>query len=333
MNHELLTSDDLDVLAHYGRTMASVQEFEFAMMRLARLILPQLSDGVPFEKAWNRVERQFKKADGPLAKPLAEAEHVPREILNEIQLLLRGRKNLAHEFLLSYMLERSIGAVHRAEQISILHETETDFLEWRDFINALYEAVAPERSVTPKDLDFTLGDIRQTFEQQDTRGLLSAYGKAMYAVQLWERSLEGLLVFLDLPGDDEDTTFDEAWESVERTLRTAAGPLRRRLEVRGHGPQALHDELESFRNHRNELAHAFFVDYARTWASEGPRARGTALEFLEAMQILFSEHRAKLDELSDAQAAERGWDLNDLGGLTEEELWRIALRENEAGEE
>jgi hypothetical protein len=283
MSVEPLTQEDFDFLAYYGRTMASVQEFEFAMIRLAQLILPELSKDVPFEPAWNRMERQFKKADGPLAKTLVEAGHAPREILREIQHLLAGRKNLAHEFLLSYMLERNAG-------------------------------------VTPEAVDFTLDDIRETFEQEDTHELLSAYGRAMHAVQLWELSLKQLFVFFDLPGADEDTTFDEAWEPVEGTLTRAAGPLGKRLKEWGYGPQDLHDELEAFKNHRNELAHNFFVDYARIRTAEGHRAHAL-LGLLEAMHLLFSEQRAKLDALSDAQATERGWDL------------KVALRDDKPSEE
>jgi len=114
------------------------------------------------------------------------------------------------------VLERKIGRGNLAERISILKEAETDFLQWRDFVDALSEAVARERGVTAESADFTLEDLRGTFEQQDTRELLSAYGSAMHAVQLWELSLKGLLVFFDLPGDDEEATFDEAWEPVER---------------------------------------------------------------------------------------------------------------------
>jgi hypothetical protein len=322
MSVEALTQEDSDFLAYYGRTMVSVQEFEFAMVRLARLILPELSKDAPFEPAWNRMERQFKKADGPLAKPLVEAGHAPREILREIQRLLAGRKNLAHEYLLSYMLERDAGVVDRAERISILEGVETSFLRWRDFIDALYEAVARERGVTPEAVDFTLDDIRETFEQQDTHELLSAYGRAMHAVQLWELSLKRLLVFVDLPGDDDDTTFDEDWEPVEGTPTAAAGLLGRKLKEWGYGPQDLHEELEAFKDHRNELAHNFFVDYARIQMAEGPRAHGAALlKFLEAMHLLFSEQRTRLDELSDAQARERGWEL------------KIALRDDEPSEE
>jgi hypothetical protein len=320
MSVEPLTQEEFDFLAYYGRTMASVQEFEFAMVRLARLMLPKLSEDVPFEPAWNRMERQFKKADGPLAKPLIEAGHAPREILREIQHLLAVRKNLAHEFLLSYMLEKNVGAGNRAERISTLERVETGFLGWRDFINALYDAVARERGVTPEAVDFTLDDIRETFEQEDTHELLSAYGRTMYAVQLWELSLKRLLGFFDLPEDNEDTTFDEAWEPVEGPLKRPAGPLGKRLKEWGYGPQDLHEELKIFKNHRNELAHNFFVDYARVRRAEGSRAHAL-LGLLKAMHLLFSKQRAELERLSDALANERGWDL------------QIALRDDEPSEE
>jgi len=319
MSVESLTREDFDFLAYYGRTMASVQEFEFAMVRLARLVLPGLSKKVPFEPAWNRLEKQFKKTDGPLAKPLVEVGHAPRKILKQIQHLLAGRKNLVHEFLLSYMLERNAGAVNRAERIYILEKVETGFLGWRDFIDALYDAVARERGVTPEAVDFTLDDIRETFEQKYTHELLSAYGRAMHAVQLWELSLKRLLGFFDLPEDDEDTTFDEAWEPVEGLLKRAAGPLGKRLKEWGYGSQDLHEELMTYKNHRNELAHNFFVDYARIRTAEGPRARAL-LGLLKAMHLLFSEQRVKLERLSDALANERGWDL------------KIALRDDEPSE-
>ncbi len=50
MGAEPLTQEDIDFLAYYGKTMASVQEFEHAMVRLARLMLPKLSKNVPFLK-------------------------------------------------------------------------------------------------------------------------------------------------------------------------------------------------------------------------------------------------------------------------------------------
>lgn len=106
-----------------------------------------------------------------------------------------------------------------------------------------------------------------------------------------------------------------------------------RLEEQGYRPEGLHEELETYRNHRNELAHHFFIDYARVYGSGDLEAHGAALAFLQNIGLLFQEQGSKIEALSDQQAAYRGWDLNDLGGLTEEELWRIALREDEVGKE
>lgn len=90
-------------------------------------------------------------------------------------------------------------------------------------------------------------------------------------------SLKGLLIYFDLPGDDEVASLDDTWETVERTLTTAAGPLRSRLEEHGYAPEGLHEELETFRKRRNEMAHEFFLDYARIRRSGDPEADGVAL--------------------------------------------------------
>jgi hypothetical protein len=63
MSVEPLTPEDFDFLAYYGKTMASVQEFEFAIIRLARLILPQLSEDV----IWRRsLAHEESACDRPL---------------------------------------------------------------------------------------------------------------------------------------------------------------------------------------------------------------------------------------------------------------------------
>ncbi len=334
MSHEPLTQEDLDVFAYYGRTMASVQQFELAMTRLARLIHPQLSEDVPFAVAWNHMKKYLRRTDTPLAKQLGEAGNTPQEMLEIVEYLLMGRENSAHEFLLTYVRETTLGTVNRAEVISTLQEAEVEFLQLRDFVNALYGAIVRGLGVGSGIKDLLLEDMREDFEQEDVRTLLSTYGATMHAVQLWELSLKGLLTYFDLPkDDDDDASFDDIWEAVERTLTTAAGPLKSRLEEQGYAPEGLHEELEIFRKHRNKMAHEFFLDYARIRRSGDPETLGAALAFLEGMEYLFLEQHAKLDALSDDKAAERGWDPNDLGGLTDEELRRITLGEDESGED
>jgi hypothetical protein len=94
----------------------------------------------------------------------------------------------------------------------------------------------------------------------------------------------------------------------------------------------LYEKLELLRNHRNDLAHRFFFDYAHAHRTGGLEAHTAALGRLEEIGALFWEHKEELDALSDEMANERGWDLDDLGGLTEEELWRIALEDDEPDE-
>jgi hypothetical protein len=42
------------------------------------------------------------------------------------------------------------------------------------------------------------------------------------------------------------------------------------------------------------------------------------------VRALFRDLNVRLDALMHQRAKERGWDLNDLGGLTEQDLRRIA---------
>src|SRR5215217_2286174 len=239
MSHEPLTQEDSDVLAYYGRTMASVQQFEHAMTGLARLIHPQLSEDVPFAIAWNRsMKKYLRKSDTPLAQQLGAMGSTPQQMLERVEYLLTGRENLAHEFLLTYVLEKNLSCVNRAGRISTLRDAEVDFLQWREFVNTLHRAVASELGVDSEPQGLSLEDLRTGFEQEDVRTLLSSYGATMHAVQLWELSLKGLLTYSDLPQDDDDASFDETWKAVERTLTTAAGPLRKRLEEQGYARRA-----------------------------------------------------------------------------------------------
>jgi hypothetical protein len=92
----------------------------------------------------------------------------------------------------------------------------------------------------------------------------------------------------------------------------------------------VHEEIETYRDHRNELAHHFFLDYARVCANGDPKARDAALAFLQSMGYFFQEQETKLGAFSNQQATDRGWDLDDLGDLTEEELLRVAFEEGDS---
>ena len=111
-----------------------------------------------------------------LAKLLEEAGHTPREILKDIEHLLTGRKNLAHEFLLSYVLEKTAGAANRAEKISILEAAEQDFLQWRDFVDALNKAVAEERGVPSEAANWKSGTVNAILTESALSAGVSLHG-------------------------------------------------------------------------------------------------------------------------------------------------------------
>ncbi len=57
-------------------------------------------------------------------------------------------------------------------------------------------------------------------------------------------------------------------------------------------------------------------------------AHQDAIELLQFARGKFQEVRDRLDALTQERASERGWDLNDLGGLTDEDLRRILMEDD-----
>ena len=230
-------------------------------------------------------------------KQIEKLEETPREILEGVRLLLKGRKILAHELLLSYMFRSNLSVADHREEITLLEEAESDFRELGMRIGELYQRIS-KRCTDSDSFSSLLDELRATFNNEDVRSIFASYGAAMDSVQTWELSLKGLRIYLDLPELGKDTSFEDAWQKVEGILTTAAGPISR------------------------QLAHEFFLDYARIWQSGDPETSSAALEFLQAMSYLFWEQKYKLDAMSHQQADERGWNLEEAE-LTREELGQI----------
>jgi hypothetical protein len=57
-------------------------------------------------------------------------------------------------------------------------------------------------------------------------------------------------------------------------------------------------ELETYRNHRNELAHNFFIDYAHVYGTGDSEAYGSGLAFLQNIGFLFQEHGSEVIEVN-----------------------------------
>lgn len=155
--------------------------------------------------------------------------------------------------------------------------------------------------------------------------VLTEYGRTMLSVQLFELNLLGL-VQIGQPEAPEDVSFKESWKQVEPLFRMTAGQLRKQLEKQGSIGDDLLEETQTAVNTRNTLAHYFLLEY-RMDKFVNTRAHQDAIELLRFARGKFQELGDRLEALTQERAAERGWDLHDMGGLTEEDLRRIMMED------
>ena len=157
--------------------------------------------------------------------------------------------------------------------------------------------------------------------QEDLK-VLAEYGRTMLSVQLFELTLMGL-VQINQSEPPEKVPFDEAWKQVQPLFRMTAEQLRKELEKQGNVPDDLLDEIQIAVNTRNKLAHYYLLEFRMRSFSAGGVSR-EAVEEMVMVRALFRDLNVRLDALMHQRAKERGWDLNDLSGLTEQDLRRIA---------
>ena len=110
---------------------------------------------------------------------------------------------------------------------------------------------------------------------------------------------------------------------MQPILEMTAGQLRKELEKQGRVPDDLLDEIQIAVNTRNKLAHYYLLEFRMRSFSAGGVPR-EAMEEMVMVRALFQDLNARLEALTHQRAKERGWDRNELGGLSEENLRRIA---------
>ena len=157
--------------------------------------------------------------------------------------------------------------------------------------------------------------------QEDLK-VLAEYGRTMLSVQLFELALMGL-VQVNQPEPPEVVPFDEAWKQVQPLFGMTAGQLRKELKKQASVTDDLLDEIQIAVNTRNKLAHYYLLEFRMRSFSAGGVPR-EAVEEMVMVRALFQDLNARLEALMHQRAKERGWDLNDLGALTEQDLRRIA---------
>jgi hypothetical protein len=156
--------------------------------------------------------------------------------------------------------------------------------------------------------------------QEDLK-VLAEYGRTMLSVQLFDLTLMGL-VQINQSEPPEKVPFDEAWKEVQPLFGMTAEQLRKELEKQGNVPDDLLDEIQIAVNTRNKLAHYYLLEFRMRSFSAGGVPR-EAMEEMVMVRALFQDLNARLEALTHQRANERGWDLNDLGGLSEQDLRRI----------
>lgn len=157
--------------------------------------------------------------------------------------------------------------------------------------------------------------------QEDLK-VLAEYGTTMLSVQLFELTLMGL-VHLSQPEPPEKIPFEEAWKQVQPIFEMTAEQLRKELEKQDSIPADLLDEIRIAVNTRNKLVHYYLLEFRMRSFSAGGVAR-EAMDEMVMARALFRDLNARLEALTHQRAKERGWDRNELGGITEENLRRIA---------
>ena len=157
--------------------------------------------------------------------------------------------------------------------------------------------------------------------QEDLK-VLAEYGRTMLSVQLFDLTLMGL-VQINQSEPPEKVPFEEAWKEVQPLFGMTAGHLRKELKKQGNVPDDLLDEIQIAVNTRNKLAHYYLLEFRMRSYSAGGVPR-EAMEEMVMVRALFRDLNVRLDALMHQRAKERGWDRNELGGLSEENLRRIA---------
>jgi hypothetical protein len=137
--------EDGQVLAHYGATMLTVQNLEWAIKRLA-IHYTDTPENASLEEAWKAMEKKLERPVGPLVQTLEKQEVLPENLLQELREAAKHRNYLAHEYLIVYRTERSYGRVEPSEAIAFLHTRMQYFEGLHDKLSKLIGELLPSET-------------------------------------------------------------------------------------------------------------------------------------------------------------------------------------------
>jgi len=142
------------ILVGYASLMESVQNFEWALKRLA-IQENEMPDDLSFDEAWKRAERVLRKPIGALT------EHVPPELSAELPRLRTIRNRLAHEVLLRWRFETRLGMATHAEVVDTFVEIANEFDSFGSQLDALADEHLEDIGVDPADLSLSRAELRK----------------------------------------------------------------------------------------------------------------------------------------------------------------------------
>ena len=163
MAHDRAAYEDWTVLAKYGWTMFGVQLWELSLKQLVQLGLPDFPEDASFDDAWRQVERLLRKPAGKLREQLDEQSYGSKELHDKLKDFRKRRNELAHEFLLDYVLFRQSGDsdVYGAA----VGKLEAEGIFFREFSDELSELSNKRASQRGWDLDKNFEELNLTPEE------------------------------------------------------------------------------------------------------------------------------------------------------------------------
>jgi hypothetical protein len=153
--------DEAQVLVFYARMMESVQQFEWSLKGLA-IQKYETMEGLGFDSAWRRALKAMSKAIGALEG------HVPAGLADEVRELRELRNKVAHEILLVWRLETSLGLVDHATVADGMFETAERFDRCRAEIDALAERHQRALGIEPSDLEMDRDELLRALEEEES---------------------------------------------------------------------------------------------------------------------------------------------------------------------
>jgi hypothetical protein len=162
MTNDRTSYEDWKVLAKYGWAMYGVQSWELSLKQLVQLGLPDFPEDASYEVVWRKVEKLLRRPAGRLKEQLEKQSYGSKDLHIKLEEFGRRRNELAHEFLLHYVLMRQSGmsGVHDAAVKKLAAEGLL-FREFSDELSDLSQKRARQRGW---DLDKDLEEVGLTPE-------------------------------------------------------------------------------------------------------------------------------------------------------------------------